>query len=581
MSISTAHSVPCHSRHTPAPPVTVTRHASGRSPLPRAGSLLDARIHVDRNQVIIDVDEAVTHMMGFSRPIQAGLPLAACCDDEDFVDMVSAGARSNAPDRTVLVRTGLDGKLRHVLVQVVPLGAQPASLLVLLSDATRQVQQEDALLAACRVLDSVSEGVVLVDAASCRVRQVNGPALVILSLDSAELPGLHFGQLTLRLRADDGTTPTSAQLVAHATAGEYLYQRPDGSTLPVEVRAERLRLARRELLAFTFRDVSQRLQAAAELRAASARCAITFSQAATGLAHVSLDGRWIKVNQKLDSILGYSEHELLSLSVSAVTHPHDRPSDACVSQRMLAGELLYSTREKRYLCKDGSHAWVSVTSSLACDTAGLPSHFIYMVEDIDERKRADERIRHLALHDVLTGLPNRAGLHDYLERELDAAFQARRRLGVVFLDMDKLKAINDTHGHEEGDRALIRFARHLQQVVRSGDVVARLGGDEFVIVLGDVSRGADIAAMLQRTLFAPAPQGMSDAGVQTIAASCSIGVSIYPDDGRDAQTLIRNADLAMYRAKHRGGSGYAFFSRVPETGTPFPATLSTQMEKTR
>jgi diguanylate cyclase (GGDEF)-like protein/PAS domain S-box-containing protein len=581
MSISTAHYAPRPVRRTPAPHAAAAGHGSGPACLPDAGSLLDARIRVDRHQVIVDVDEAATHMMGFARPIQAGLPLAECCDDEEFVGTVSAGARSNAPDRTVLVRTGLDGKLRHVLVQVVPLGAQPASLLVLLSDATRQVQQEDALLAACRVLDGVSEGVVLVDAASCRVRQVNAPALVILGLDSAELPGLQFGQLCLRLRAEDGTAPTPAQLAAHATANEYRYQRPDGSTLPVEVRAERLRLERRELLAFTFRDISQRLQAAAELRAASSRCAITFSQAATGLAHVSLDGRWIKVNHKLASILGYSEHELLSMSVSAVTDPQDRASDTFVYQRMLAGELPYSTREKRLLCKDGSHAWISVTSSLAREADSVPSHFICMVEDIDERKRTDERIRHLALHDILTGLPNRAGLHDYLERELDAALAARRRLGVVFLDMDKLKTINDTQGHEAGDRALIRFARHLQQVVRSGDLVARLGGDEFVIVLGDVSRRADIDATLQRTLFAQPPEVTTGPGGHAIAASCSVGVSIYPDDGCDAQTLIRNADLAMYRAKQRGGSGYAYFSRLPDTNSPFPATLSTRLEKTR
>jgi diguanylate cyclase (GGDEF)-like protein len=159
---------------------------------------------------------------------------------------------------------------------------------------------------------------------------------------------------------------------------------------------------------------------------------------------------------------------------------------------------------------------------------------------------------------VLTGLPNRAGLHEHLEQALDAARRNRRRLGVVFLDMDKLKTINDTLGHEEGDRALVRFARHLQQVVRSGDLVARLGGDEFVVVLGDIGARADINATLQRTLFTPAqPDAPPGAGA---SASCSIGISIFPDDGQDARTLIRNADLAMYRAKQRGGGSYEFFS---------------------
>jgi diguanylate cyclase (GGDEF)-like protein len=162
---------------------------------------------------------------------------------------------------------------------------------------------------------------------------------------------------------------------------------------------------------------------------------------------------------------------------------------------------------------------------------------------------------------VLTGLPNRAGLHEHLEQALDTARRGRRRLGVVFLDMDKLKTINDTLGHEEGDRALVRFARHLQQIVRSGDLVARLGGDEFVVVLGDVATRADIDATLQRTLLTLArPDAPPRAGM---TASCSIGISVFPDDGQDARTLIRNADLAMYRAKQRGGGSHEFFS--PDT----------------
>jgi diguanylate cyclase (GGDEF)-like protein len=251
------------------------------------------------------------------------------------------------------------------------------------------------------------------------------------------------------------------------------------------------------------------------------------------------------------------------MPVDALTHPQDRDADADadVRERMLDGELPYATREKRYLRKDGEPVWVSVTSSVARDEQGNPSHFLAMIEDIGERKRADERIRHLATHDALTGLPNRAGLHEHLEQALGAARRNRCRLGVVFLDMDKLKAINDTLGHAEGDRALVGFARHLQRLVRSSDLVARLGGDEFVVVLGDVATRADINATLQRTLFAlPQPDALPGAGA---SVSCSIGISIFPDDGQDAPALLRNADLAMVRAKQRGGGSYEFFS--PDT----------------
>lgn len=373
--------------------------------------------------------------------------------------------------------------------------------------------------------------------------------------------------LCSRLRAENGGEPDPDTLAALAQPAEYRYRRPDGALLPVEVRVEHLRSAGRALLAVVFRDIGARLRAGAELRAASSRCGITFSQAATGLAHVTLDGRWAKVNPKLAAILGYAEDELLALSVRALTHPQDHDADALAWRRMLDGELPYATREKRYLHKDGSVVWANVTSSLARAEGGAPSHFICMVEDIGERKRADERIRHLACHDVLTGLPNRVGLHEHLEQALEAARLAGRRLGVAFLDMDKLKAINDTHGHEAGDRALVRFARHLQQVVRSGDVVARLGGDEFVVVLGDVARRDDIHAILQRVLA----RRTQTEGAGDGSASCSIGISIFPEDGGDAPTLIRNADLAMYRAKQRGGSGFEFFSTAPGADAVSPA----------
>lgn len=531
---------------------------SAERPRPLTGALLEASLTLDHQQVVLDASPGIQRLMGLATPPQPGRPLAESCDDREFLAAVAAPTGPASPYRTMLVRAGLDAEVRDLLVQVVPIGPSPVGRLVLISDVTRYVQLEDDLTAATRALDSIAEGVVLVDMATWRLRQANAPALVMLGLDSAELPGLCLASLRRRLRAENGAEPAAEQLAALDKPAEYRYQRPDGAVLALEVRTARMRLVRREVLAVVFRDVGERIRAAAELRAASSRCGLTFNQAATGLAHVTLDGRWAKVNHKLAAILGYPEAELLSLSVSDVTHLDDASADAAARQHMLDGELPYSTREKRYLRKDGQPVWVSVTSSLARDELGAPSHFVCMIEDIGERKRADERIRHLATHDVLTGLPNRAGLHDHLETALEVARHGGRQLGVVFLDMDKLKTINDTHGHEAGDRALVTFARHLQRAVRSGDLVARLGGDEFVIVLGEVTTHADINATLQRILFTLPPQeAQPGAGM---AASCSIGISIFPEDGQDARTLIRNADLAMYRAKQRGGSGYEFFS---------------------
>jgi diguanylate cyclase (GGDEF)-like protein/PAS domain S-box-containing protein len=536
------------------------------------GTVPDASLTLDARLCVLDASPGVRRLLGLPRPLAPGRPLADAGADRELLVIAGARAGTNLPHRAMIVRSGLDGRTRHLLVQVAPVGGKRAERLVLISDATRQVRIEDELLAASRVIDRITEGVLLIDPATWQVRQANAAAIVMLGLDSAELPGLCIERLARRLRTEDGTTPAPSALGELTVPTEYHYLRPDGVAVPIEVRVDRLGLARRDVLAVLVRDVGDRLCATDQLRAMSSRCDITFAQAATGLAHVTLDGRWARVNPRLAAILGYTEDELLALSVEAVTHPDDVGADAIVRRRMRDGELPCATREKRYLRKDGATAWVSVTSSPARSGDGTLSHFIAIVQDIGERKRAEERIRHLASHDVLTGLPNRAGLHEHLELTLEVARRTRRRLAVAFVDMDKLKAINDTLGHEEGDRALVRFARALQRAVRSGDLVARLGGDEFVVVLGDVSGQIDIEAMLRRTLFhlaRPAPEDGT-------AASCSIGISIFPDDGGDARTLIRNADLAMYRAKQRGGSGYAFFADDPADVQP----LSHQQQAT-
>ena len=528
---------------------------------------------------VLDASPGVDVLLGLEQLPRAGTPLNDICHDTGLLATVADGCSAAYPSRTMLVRRGLDLIERHLLVQVVRTPTRPVSILVMISDATRQVQLEDELMAARAALDVTTDAIFLVDTLTWRVRHANAPALARLGLDYSELPDLCFQRFCRRMRTDDGSVPTPDSLsLPDFHSGEYTYVRHDGDTLPVEVHISSLRLVRHELLVVVLRDISERVNAASELRAASSRCGITFNQAATGLAHVTLDGRWSKVNPRLVAITGYPEAEMLAMTVSQLTHPADLESDALAHPRLLSGELPYCTREKRYIRKNGTQVWVSVTSSLARDAEGAPLHFIGMVEDISERKRAEERIRHLASHDVMTGLPNRLGLQDHLERTLEAARLGRRQVGVVFVDMDKLKEINDTHGHEEGDLALIGLARQLQQQVRSGDIVSRIGGDEFVIVLADVGSRADINAILDRTLSALAgPPGTT---ALAAATSCSIGISVFPEDGADGRTLIRNADLAMYRAKQRGGARYEYYSGGGTTETRAAPNLQSPAGKT-
>ena len=189
-------------------------------------------------------------------------------------------------------------------------------------------------------------------------------------------------------------------------------------------------------------------------------------------------------------------------------------------------------------------------------------------EEVFERIRAEQRIWHVAHHDALTGLPNRALLHDRLDQVLVQAGRNGHRVAVMFLDLDRFKTINDTLGHDVGDELLKSVASRLQEVIRAADTVSRLGGDEFVIVLPDIAAIEDAQRVADKVLDVLAP-AVSIQGHE-LRATPSIGISLFPDDGAEAYTLMKNADTAMYHAKAEGRNNYQFFAaRMNERATHF------------
>jgi diguanylate cyclase (GGDEF)-like protein len=177
---------------------------------------------------------------------------------------------------------------------------------------------------------------------------------------------------------------------------------------------------------------------------------------------------------------------------------------------------------------------------------------------VDEKTKADERIEYLASHDSLTRLPNREMFNELLRCEIESAQRQQRRFAVLFIDLDRFKVINDSLGHQAGDALLVEVAARLRRALRAGDVVARLGGDEFVVIIGDVDQTSDIERIARNLLSVLSqPLLLSDHEWQTTA---SIGIAMYPADGLDVQTLTKNADMAMYRAKEDGKNGFRRFT---------------------
>jgi diguanylate cyclase (GGDEF)-like protein/PAS domain S-box-containing protein len=258
----------------------------------------------------------------------------------------------------------------------------------------------------------------------------------------------------------------------------------------------------------------------------------------------------MRANHALARILGVEAEALVGHRITEFTHPDDVELTSAELSRLASGDIERYRMEKRYLDREGRVVWASVSVSLVRDANGDPLYTVGQVEDITERKAIAERLEHAAIHDPLTGLPNRVLFMDRLEHALTVAARSRRRVGVVFLDLDRFKFVNDSYGHAAGDRLLVAVADRLRSALRPSDTVARFGGDEFVVLCEEVAgeeAALEIAGRMSDAVSRPVllPEG-------EVFVTASLGVALSGTADDTAENLLRDADTAMYRAKDQG-----------------------------
>jgi len=332
-----------------------------------------------------------------------------------------------------------------------------------------------------------------------------------------------------------------------------------------EFRADRIDYPKARLSRFLAHLAAQveiahdRYQAVLMLRDTMERFSSTFELAAVGLCHVGDGGRIVHVNQRMSDMLGYSKEELLARTVGDISHPDDRNVTVEHVDRLRRKEIDQFEVEKRYLRKDGEVVWVRIKCVMRFGKQGEPLHHVSVVEDITARRKAEEKVEHLATHDDLTGIPNRVLFNELLAHSLQARQRDRKgRCAVLFLDLDRFKIINDSLGHHAGDAVLKTVAERIQNTIRGSDRVARFGGDEFVVLL-DKIQGPEDADSVAKNILSALTDPIHLEG-QEFRATASIGIAVYPDDGDNPQTLIRNADVAMYSAKQAGRNAFERYS---------------------
>lgn len=277
-----------------------------------------------------------------------------------------------------------------------------------------------------------------------------------------------------------------------------------------------------------------------------------------GIGLLRLDGHFIHVNQALCHLFGYEESQMLATNFYSLVHSGDADTLPTNIQQLIDKKIKSFQIEQQGYRKNGEIIWILYVFSLIRNKEDIPNYFIIQVQDISLQKKAEDRLRHMAYHDALTGLANRNKLEQFISQTLASARRHQTSFALLFLDLDRFKNINDTIGHDAGDLLLQIIAERLRNAVRSVDMVARLGGDEFVLLVNDVKKSENVAAIAQKIL-----ENVLKILVlkgKEIYITTSIGISLFPYDGQNMQTLMKNADLALYRAKEKGRNNYQFYT---------------------
>ncbi len=311
-------------------------------------------------------------------------------------------------------------------------------------------------------------------------------------------------------------------------------------------------------------EITRRRQVEETLRKSEEKHRTVLESVPDPVVVYDMDGRVTYVNPMFSRVFGWTMNESSGQDIDFVPVEH-LPDANLIFEKITRGETISGIETCR-LTKDGKRVEVSISGAGFFDSHGTLQGSVITIQDITKRKQTEEEIKFLAYHDVLTGLPNRKSFYICLEDELvqsddwdgsERRRPERHKWALLFLDLDKFKDVNDTLGHDAGDDLLKVIAERLRNCVRKSDTVFRLSGDEFTILLNDLSDDIDVAKVTEKireTLVRPCCiKG------QELYVTVSIGISVYPDDGEDVETLVKNADMAMYAAKEER-QGYRFFT---------------------
>ncbi|WP_333396489.1 EAL domain-containing protein [Microcoleus sp. N9_A1] len=492
----------------------------------------------------------------------------------DFLEIVknwgkSSHARSNVGSKYELIIVTKTGKMRWIeaTVDIIKF-EKKASILITAFDISdrklAELELETSLSLLQATIESTADGILAVDSGG-KVITFNRkltemwqlPDFLVDSRDNNQILGFEINQL----KYPEIFLNRAKELSDCPAEESYdLIELTDGRIF------ERYSLPQRtggKIIGrvFSFRDVTERVQSEEKLRKSEERFHLLTRATNDAVWDFDLLKNEYWLSEEFEKVFGYKLNETQTIELESWwlnIHPEERERVMLSFNQTMNSDAQCWSEEYSFHRADGGYVFVLDRGYIIRNESGKAVRAIGTMMDITQRKQAEEIIRYQAVYDQLTGLPNRILFNERLLASLKQAKQTQKMLAVMFLDLDRFKKINDTLGHAAGDRLLESFAGRISDTLRSTDTVARWGGDEFTILLPDINCLEDAVKTAQRIIDNLKPAFKLEG--QPFHVSSSIGIALYPDDGEDAETLVKNADAALYRAKDMGRNNYQLYT---------------------
>ena len=462
---------------------------------------------------------------------------------------------------------GADAVRRWMTIRVVPdtaPGGEVNGAFVLMNDIHGLKQAQEALRASegelRLIMDNVPARVAYIDRES-RFRFLNRHNEEWLSESRKDLTGRKIGEVVGDARARQLQPLMNRVFSGETISTEQMLVQPNGEQRWESIHYAPNRDGEGNVIGIyaVHTDIHDQKRNEEALRRANWMLSSHINNTPLAVLEWDRDFRLVRWSPQAENIFGWRAEEVLGMPItgSQLTHEADRPTVTELIEKLMAGEQPRATGLNRNYRKDGETIWCEWYHSCLLDEQGRIVSILSFVQDVSSRIQAEERLQYLATRDALTGLPNRLLLQERLAQAIAQAKRNGRHVGVLYIDLDRFKNVNDTLGHRIGDELLKQVTHSLSAALRETDLLARLGGDEFMVIVEDF----DDAAVLNRVA-----QKLQDAIAQPfqieehdIYVTSSIGISIYPDDSDDPEGLLKHADVAMYRSKELGRNTYQFF----------------------